>query len=116
MFYQNKIKRVPINIEQLLTPLALSICYMDDGSIKYRQSKGVFLNTQSFSPDDNDMLCDILQKKYQITAWKRPDSESFRIYISGKSYEKLGQLITPYFTEDMWHKWPKPRKIRAKNE
>ena len=114
MFYQNKTKRVPINIEELLTPLALSIWYMDDGSLKSHQSKGIFLNTQSFSPYENDMLCSILQTKYQIQAWKRPDSSRFRIYISGKSYETFGSLITPYFTQDMWYKWPRAQKIRAK--
>ncbi len=110
MFYKEKTKRVPVCIEQILTPLGLAIWYMDDGSVKSSQSKGVFLNTQSFSVQDIDRLCDVLKTKFHIDAWKRPDSGSYRIYVSGKSYERLGELITPYFTSDMWYKWPSPRK------
>jgi len=32
MFYINKVKRVPINISDYLTPLALAVWIMDDGS------------------------------------------------------------------------------------
>jgi len=112
MFYNEKIKRVPESIEEILTPQALAIWFMDDGSVKSSQSKGVYLNTQSFSAKDIDKLCQVLAQKFQITAWKRPDSGSYRIYVSGKSYEKLGELITPYFTDDMWYKWPSPRRSR----
>ncbi len=114
MFYREKTKHVPLCIEQILTPLGLAIWYMDDGSVKSSQSKGVYFNTQSFSVSDVDRLCDVLQAKFQIQAWKRPDSGSYRIYVSGKSYERLGELITPYFTDDMWYKWPSPRKPRSK--
>jgi hypothetical protein len=112
MFYQEKQKQVPLCIEELLSPLSIAIWYMDDGSIKSSQSKGVYFNTQSFSVEDIDRLCLCLKTKYQIDSWKRPDSGSYRIYVSGKSYEKLGSLITPYFTDDMWYKWPGPRKSR----
>lgn len=128
LFYNEKTKRVPECIEQILTPLGLAIWFMDDGSVKSSQSYdkylylslGVYLNTHSFCVQDIDRLCQVLEKKFQITAmtntcicqWKRPDSRSYRIYVSGKSYEKLGEFITPYFTDDMWYKWPSPRKSR----
>ena len=114
MFYREKTKHVPLCIEHILTPLGLAIWYMDDGSVKSSQSKGVYFNTQSFSVSDIDRLCDVLKAKFDIDAWKRPDSGSYRIYVSGKSYERLGELITPYFTSDMWYKWPSPRKPRSK--
>jgi hypothetical protein len=44
-FYAPK-KRVPPLIYELLTPRGLAYWYMDDGSIKSKQSKGVILNTQ----------------------------------------------------------------------
>ena len=116
MFYCGGVKQVPACIEEILTPLGLSIWYMDDGSVKSSQSKGVYFNTQSFSVSDIDRLCLVLKTKFQIDSWKRQDSGNYRIYVSGKSYERLGSLITPYFTDDMWYKWPCPRKSKKRNE
>lgn len=113
LFYKDRVKHVPATLGDLLSPLGLAVWYMDDGSMKSAHSKGVYLNTHSFSKQDNILLCDILLKKFQIHAWIRPDSGSFRIYVSGKSYERLNALITPYFTEDMLYKWPKPRKLKT---
>ena len=42
MFYVEKTKRVPLCIEQILTPLGLTIWYMDDGSVKSSQSYDKF--------------------------------------------------------------------------
>ena len=116
MFYTEKTKHVPLSIPHILTPLGLAVWYMDDGSIKSAQSKGVYLNTHGFSVSDIELLCDVLKTKFHIDAWKRPDSGKWRIYVSGKSYERLGELITPFFTQDMWYKWPSPRKPRGKNK
>lgn len=110
LFYREKTKRVPLCIEQILTPLEIAIWYMDNGSVKYSQSKGLYFNTQSFSVSDIDRLCDVLKTKFDfdIDAWKQPDLGNYIIYVSGKSYEKLRELVTPYFTSDMWYKWPSP--------
>jgi recombination protein RecA len=114
LFYRDQGKKgVPENLEDLLTPLALAVWYMDDGSKKSSQSKGVFFNTHGFSLHDNIKLCEILKDKFQIDAWTRPDSGNHRIYVSGKSYQRLSALITPFFTDDMWYKWPLPRKKQA---
>lgn len=114
LFYRDGVKRVPPTLGDVLTPVGVAIWYMDDGSEKSSQSKGVFFNTHGFSREDQDLLCAILQDKFQLDAWKRPDSQSYRIYVSGKSYERLTRLITPYFTDDMWYKWPEPRKVRPR--
>jgi hypothetical protein len=130
-------KSVPENIDKWLTPLSFAVWYIDDRSIKPAQSKGVFLNTHSFSIQDIDRLCEIVKDKFGIKAWKRPDPSAkhshnmpsakhshnmpsakhsyevpggYRIYISGTCYERLGELITPYFIDDIWYKWPPPRK------
>ena len=89
---------------------------MDDGSIKSKQSKGVLLNTQGFSLKDVTFLCKVISKKFGISVWPRSQKKAtqHQIYISGKSYERLRDLITPYFTEDMWYKFPSPRKKKEK--
>jgi len=44
-FYQDRIKVIPNNLINNITPLVLTVWYMDDGSIKSNKHKGVFLNT-----------------------------------------------------------------------
>lgn len=103
---------------------------MDDGSVKSSQSKGVYFNTQSFpcqmltdyvmfyKQNLTLMQCQKMKKLkcFHFLHWKRPDSGRYRIYVSGKSYERLRELITPYFTGDMWYKWPSPRKPRQSSK
>lgn len=110
LFYNEKTKCVPKTIGNCLTPLSLAVWYMDDGSMKSSKSKGVYLNTHCFSCDEIDFLCEILGQNFGLKAWRTKDKQSFRIYISGKSYDHLRNLITPYFTDDMWYKWPLPRQ------
>jgi hypothetical protein len=49
LFYNNQIKIIPDNLYDLLTPKGLAYWYMDDGSMKSKQSKGVLLNTHGFT-------------------------------------------------------------------
>ena len=113
LFYKDRVKHVPPTLGQMVTPLGVAVWYMDDGSLKSSHSKGVFFNTQGFSKEETDQLCDMLRDTFQLHAWKRPDSGRYRIYVSGKSYERLHALITPFFTDDMWYKWPPPRRSRG---
>jgi len=45
-FYINGIKDIPINVFELLTPIALAILIIDDGHFDHG---GIYLNTQSYS-------------------------------------------------------------------
>src|SRR3990167_5439054 len=45
-FYQDGKKKIPRIIKKLLTPLALAVWFMDDGSIKSNQHRALILNTQ----------------------------------------------------------------------
>lgn len=117
-FYKEKEKCVPKLISRWLTPRALAFWYMDDGSLKSHQSKGVILNTHCFSFSDVNRLCIILNTKYNLLAKSRiqysknKEKKSYQIFISGKSLEVLRELITPYFSEDIWYKFLLPRKAR----
>ena len=53
---------------------------------------------------------------YDLQCWPSRDRHAHRIYVSGLIYERLGRLITPYFTEDMWYKWPIPRVTHLPKE
>lgn len=128
LFYDKdtKKKKVPKNIYKFLTVKSLAYWYMDDGSIKSKQSKGVYLNTQNFTYNDVLLLCDVLNKKFLLDSKPRPNYERliktgpkdyrkrkilyYQIYISGHSHDLLRSLIFDYFITSMYYKFPTKRK------
>jgi len=111
-FYAARTKRVPKLIHRWLTPRGLAYWYMDDGSLKSTQSKGVIFNTQGFARPDVERLVDVVRTKFELEASRRKQPEGDQIYISGRSFEKFVDLIDPYVTEDMRHKVPLPRRTQ----
>jgi hypothetical protein len=85
---------------------------MDDGSIKSKQSKGVFFNTQGFTFKEVLLLSNILNEKYSLITSLRKQKEGYQIYVSGHSYENLRSIIYPYLIESMYYKFPSIRKIK----
>lgn len=110
-FYdKNGRKRIPLNIGRFLTPVVLAYWYMDDGSIKSKESKGMILNTHAFSLKEVELLVKSLQNKFNIEAKPRKQKDGYQIYISGHSYESFSSLILPYMHPTMLYKVPPPRK------
>jgi len=114
-FYnEEKKKIIPKLIHRWLTPISIAYWYMDDGSIKSKQSKGVFFNTQGFTFKEVNRLADILKNKYKLKTSLRKQKNSYQIYISGYSYENLRYIIYPYFINSMYYKFPMQRKLIKK--
>ena len=109
-FYKEGRKCVPKLIHRLLTERSLAYWFMDDGSIKSAQSKGVVLNTQSFTQVDVQRLIFCLEHKFKLSAKERRQKEGYQIYISGRSYERLSRMISPYLLPTMRYKLPEPRR------
>ncbi len=108
-FYVAGKKHVPRLIHRWLTPQALAYWFMDDGSIKSKQSKGVLLNTQGFSKSDVRRLIEVLQTKFGLQCSLRKQREGPQIYVSGKSYETFVELVEPFLIDEMRYKLPPPR-------
>jgi LAGLIDADG DNA endonuclease family len=89
----NKIKIVPKNIDKFLTPRAIAYWFMDDGSY---ENKTCMFNTQSFTPEDSQLLCNVLLNKYGIEAKLSNNKEKKRIRIKTCSAPALRKLIEPY--------------------
>ena len=89
---------MPKLIHRWLTPRGLAHWYMDDGSIKSSQSKGVIFNTQGFDRSDVDRLIGVLQSKFGLKASRRRQPEGDQIYVSGSSFESFFELVDPYVT------------------
>lgn len=107
-----------MNLEELLTPCVLAYWFMDDGSIKSKQSKGVIFNTHCFPLDQVEILCQILQNKFLLKCWPHKQIHKnkiyWQIYVSGKSYEIFKDLILPYIIPEMLYKFPPERQVRPK--
>lgn len=103
-------KKVPEMIGQWLTPRGLAYWFMDDGSLKSAQSKGVVLNTHAFGLDEVERLIEILRGAFRLQASVRQQSDGHQIYVSGRSYEDLIELIGPYVIKEMRYKVPQARR------
>lgn len=104
-FYPDgKIKEVPKDlrcINSLLTPLALAVWIMDDGTTL---GAGLKIATNSFKQEDVLFLCDVLNKKYNFYARPLRDRQQFGIYIPKGAMVKLGLLISPFMVPSMHRK------------
>lgn len=109
-FYEDQRKRVPKLIHRWLTPRALAYWFMDDGSIKSRESKGVILNTQAFYRSEGERLIQVLQALFDLQACLRTQKEGYQITISGTFYERFLELVAPYVIEEMRYKLPPVRR------
>ena len=118
-FYNlNGKKIIPKIFNKILTPKSIAYWFMDDGSLKSKQSKGVILNTHNFSKNEIEILCFILNEKFELQCKPRKQKHLvnneiriyYQIYISGYSYDRLRELIFKYLLPEMYYKFPTPRK------
>ncbi len=103
-FYRGKIKIVPKLIKRWLTPLALAVWYMDDGSIKSKECRGRLIHTQSFKDEDLKLLQEVLREKFQINTVLRAQKEGKQIYIPAAEHEKFKKIIGAYILPSMRYK------------
>jgi hypothetical protein len=109
-FYDGKRKCVPKNIHRFLTKRNLAYWFMDDGSIKSRESKGIIFNSQGFEKNEVMRLAEILNAKFDLKAKEKKQDDGWQIYISGTSYEKFREIIDPYILDSMRYKIPIDRR------
>lgn len=67
--HEKYIKKVPENIQDLLTDKSLAIWIMDDG---FKVGNGVGLATESFGEKEIDRLKSVLENKFGLLVYKRP--------------------------------------------
>lgn len=113
-FYEGCRKKVPAWIGHRLTPRVLSYWFMDDGSQKSSQSKGVFFNTQGFPRSQVELLIEVLQSNFDLQAKLRAQKDGWQIYVSGTSYERFASVVSPFIIPAMRHKLPPARNVRSK--
>jgi hypothetical protein len=102
LFYLNKIKVVPSNIQQLLTPIGLAYWAMDDGS---KKDSGFIFCTHSFSLNHVELLSEILFLNFNIESnIHKARLNQYVIYIKSNSISHFKLLVQPYFHPSMLYK------------
>lgn len=103
LFYVDGVKVVPINIFELLTPIALAHLIMGDG-VSYKD-KGITICTDSFSIVDVVRLINVLIIRYNLNCTiHTPRAGQYRIYISKNCLESLQEIVLPYMIPSMLYK------------
>ena len=107
MFYKvsdNRfIKIIPQDLEKYLTPLALAIWFMDDGS---QMNKTVRIATNCFTKSDIEFLCKLLKDKYNLNVniQKSGLDKGYILYIKTGSLNKFIEIVKPYMLPSMLYK------------
>jgi hypothetical protein len=112
-FYAGGRKQVPELIHHWLTPRGLSYWFMDDGSLKSSQSKGVILNTHCFEQRDVDRLAHVLADLFGLHVTRRRQPEGSQLYVSGRSFETFSVLVDPFVISEMRYKLPLARRTKC---
>lgn len=99
-FYPDGSKTVP---DVQITPLALAVWLMDDGSRSYR---AVYLNTQQFSVAEQIRLATMLERQFGIVARLNKDKTYYRLRIAVSSVPRLRELVAPYLLPELAYKLP----------
>lgn len=102
IFYVNKVKVIPNDIYNLLTPVALAHMIMGDGSA---ERHGLILCTDSFTIPDVIKLINVLIIRYQLDcAFRLHTPTQPRIYIKEGSMAKLRAIVEPYMHHALMYK------------
>jgi LAGLIDADG DNA endonuclease family len=103
-FNGRKIKIVPSNISELLTPRVMAYWLMGDGYFN-KTNKAIFFCTDNFTKSEVDNLQSILLNKFCINSTIfHKDKKYYRIYIPRKDTINLSVLVYPYLIESMLYK------------
>lgn len=92
IFYKNGEKKIPLNIEEYITPLALKIWIENNGG---KDSWGLRINTKNNTKKEVELLREVLEKKYKIKTSKwltKGKGEEYKIYIWKRSKGKIRSI------------------------
>ena len=103
-FYPKTRKIVPLDIGNYLTPLALAIWLMDDGTLI--KNKGIKFATNCFTLNEVKLLSTVLSEKYNLktSIIKTGAVNQYNIYIAKSSLDTFRGIVKPYIHKTMLYK------------
>ena len=104
IFYEDGRKRIPSNIQELLsTPLALATWFMDDGT---RSCQGLTLQTNCFEVEEVELLQTVLLNNFEIKTTSKDEKGRRVIYVLKNMVPKFRSLVEPHMLPSMLYKFP----------
>lgn len=101
-FYDpNRVKIIPPDLDQYITPLTLAIWIMDDGSLN---SVNMRIATMSFTEQEHYILQDYMYRIFGLKSKVIPFSEYFQLCLDKENTQKLSDIIRPYVVSCMQYK------------
>ena len=101
IFIVDGVKRILSNISQFLTPVSLAFWAMD---VRSRTPEGFYLNTHSFSFEEQLILKKALLDNFGILCNIHKHGAQFKLYIRAQSMTTFRTVVTPHFTPSMNYK------------
>ncbi len=105
-FYRSGIKILPDSVFDFITPRALAVWFMDDGS---NTKESFTMNTHCFSKDEQEKIITFLTERHSIPATMVKDRSKYKIAIGRFGYEAFTRIIEPFIISSMIYKIDNPR-------
>lgn len=103
-FYRDHRKVVPKDLA--LTPVSMAVWFMDDGSRKSGQCRGVYLNTQGFRPWEVELLRAVMRSDVGVDTSVRQQSDGLQIYVPSSFVGIMAAYIEDELLPCMRYKLP----------
>jgi recombination protein RecA len=105
-FYQGKTKILPKDVFELVSPRALAVWFMDDGS---NTQNSYTISTHCFSKEEQGYIISLFKEKFNINVTMVKDRSKFKLAFGRNEYQKLNNIIEPYIVPLMIYKIVNPR-------
>lgn len=112
-FFKNGKKEITKEVIEKINEVGLAFWYMDDGNLSYREDANhrpsIRLSTQGFSKEENELLCDMLNNKFNISCHiveERRENKPiyYHLYIDVNGTHEFLKIISPYMHKSMAYK------------
>jgi 6-pyruvoyl tetrahydropterin synthase/QueD family protein len=100
-FYSLTSKKIDKDLIEKLEPLGLAVWFMDAGSIN---KTSCHICSQSFSKEDNDIISDVINKKFLLRTYVRETNGESIIIIPSESRKDFLSIIAPFIIPSMRYK------------
>jgi LAGLIDADG DNA endonuclease family len=101
-FYRERRKVIPVELE--LLPPSMAVWFMDDGSRKSSQCRGLYLNTHSFTATEVSLLQAVISRDVGIETTVRRQRDGLQIYVPAPSASDLAAFIASEVLPSMRYK------------
>ena len=106
VFYKNNIKTIPLNLKEYLTPLSLSVWYLDNTDKLYLSDNQCF----NLNNEDLDNILQSLKDKYNIeTTYKLEGKSKVSFYIKKKSLTTFSKVVKTHISSSLQYKLNEPQ-------